>query len=175
MFHELARSRFSVRRYQKIAVAEKTLNELFEAVAVAPSACNFQPWVFIVLRDEQSRFSFSKVYPREWFSAAPVIVAACCDYQRSWKRADGKDFGEIDVAIAMDHLTLAAAERGLGTCWIGNFDSEAACRLLKLPPSIVPVALTPLGYPVDATPPGKVRKHISEFVHEDYFGGTGTA
>ncbi|MBN1760709.1 MAG: nitroreductase family protein [Chitinispirillaceae bacterium] len=173
-FYELAHSRFSVRKYKSLPVEEETLEELFKAVALAPSACNIQPWVFIVLRDEQSRLSFRTVYPREWFYSAPVIIAACCDHDRSWKRNDGKDFGEIDVAIALDHLTLVAAERGLGTCWVGNFNVETACRVLRLPANVAPVALTPLGYPVATTNPEKVRKEISEFVFEGYFGGKRT-
>ncbi len=172
-FFELASGRYSVRKYATTPITTTTLQQLFSAVAEAPSACNLQPWVFIVMDDEQSRFSFEKVYPREWFTAAPVIIAACCDHTRSWKRGDGKDYGEIDVALALDHLTLAAAELGLGTCWVGNFNEEEACRALRLPENIIPVALTPLGYPVDGTqPPEKKRKSPAEFVSYGYYGGT---
>jgi nitroreductase len=76
-FFELAAGRYSVRKYATTPVNTTTLQQLFTAVAVAPSACNLQPWVFIVIDDEQSRFSFEKVYAREWFVAAPVIIAAC--------------------------------------------------------------------------------------------------
>ena len=52
------------------------------------------------------------------FLRAPVIIAVCCDRSVSWKRADGKDYGDVDAAIALDHMTLAATEADLGTCWI---------------------------------------------------------
>ena len=170
-FYQLACSRYSVRRYRNVPVEEEKLAQLFKATAMAPSACNLQPWVFIVIRDEHSRFSFETIYPREWFIAAPVIIAACCNHERSWKRGDGKDYGEIDVAIALDHFTLAAAELELGTCWIGNFNVEEARRLLRLPAAVEPVALTPLGYPEGPPQTQKQRKEIGEFVFSEYFGG----
>lgn len=170
-FYELARSRYSVRKYRDLPVEESAIKTVITAAAIAPSASNKQPWVFIVIRDEQSRFSFRKVYQKEWLESAPVLIAACCDHERSWKRIDGKDYGEIDVAVSLDHLTLAAAELGLGTCWIGNFDVEVARKLLKLPDSVEPVALTPLGYPDDSTAPDKKRKTIDEIVFREWYGG----
>ena len=171
-FYELARSRYSVRKYRALPVEETCVNTVLSAAATAPSACNLQPWVFIVISDEQSRFSFRQVYQKEWFLSAPVIIAVCCDHERSWKRGDGKDFGEIDVAIALDHLTLAAAELGLGTCWIGNFDVAAARKLLKLPEQIEPVAFTPLGYPDGASAMReKKRKSLDEIVFREWYRG----
>ena len=68
-----------------------------------------------------------------------------------------------DLAIAMDHLILAAANAGLGTCWIGAFDAEAARELLALPDGVDPILFTPLGYPADEPKPKK-RKELSELV-----------
>ena len=107
----------------------------------------------------------------EWTSTtAPVIVALCCDLSKSWQRKDGKNFGDIDVAIAMDHITIAAAEAGLGTCWIGNFDIAEARRVLELPKHIEPVVFTPLGYPA-IEPVPKKRKPLDEIVCWEKFGG----
>jgi nitroreductase len=169
-FLELVHKRYSVRKYRNVPVEEEMLQKIFMAVSAAPSAVNYQPWVFIIIRDEHSRFSFEKVYPREWFVTAPCIIAACCNRELSWKRSDGKNFGEIDTAIALDHLTLAAAELGLGTCWVGNFNVPEARLLLKLPEHIEPVALTPLGYP-EGTPPKKKRKSADAFIFTGHYGG----
>lgn len=170
-FYELARSRYSVRKYRDVPVEDVTLQTIITAAGIAPSACNRQPWVFIVIRDEHLRFSFMEVYQKEWFVSAPVIIAACCDHEHSWKRSDGKDYGEIDVALSLDHLTLAAAELGLGTCWIGNFNVKVARKLLKLPDSVEPVALTPLGYPDSSTPPDKNRNAVDTIVFKEWYGG----
>ena len=172
-FLNLVRSRFSVRKYQDTPVENEKIEKIFSTVRLAPSACNIQPWIFIVVRDKDSRFLFEKVYNKPWFFTAPIIIAACCDRGIAWRRNDGKEYGDVDVAIAVDHLTLAAAEAGLGTCWIGAFNSDAARSVLRLPETVDPVALTPLGYP--ASEPGeKVRKKINEILHWEYFGNTDT-
>lgn len=169
-FLDLVSKRYSVRSFQDTPVEEEKIRYIFEAVRAAPSACNNQPWIFIVLRDENSRFSLKKTYDRFWFLQAPVIIAACCDRTVSWKRADGKEFGDIDTAIALDHLTLAATEQGLGTCWIGAFNEPEARKVLRLPETVDPVAFTPLGYPSSGRPPQK-RKDVNELMYRDYFGG----
>jgi nitroreductase len=83
--------------------------------------------------------------------------------EQNWVRRDNKNYNDVDVAIVMDHLTLAAADLGLGTCWIGAFDPEAAREVLGLPDHIEPVAFTPLGYPADSPRP-KTRKPLHELV-----------
>lgn len=167
-FIELVKARYSVRSFSDKAVEQEKLTYILEAARFAPSACNFQPCLFIVIKDKQSRFSFLEVYDKRWFVGAPVIIAVCCDRSMSWKRRDMKEFGDIDAAIAMDHLTLAAAEQGLGSCWIGAFNEHKARELLKLPDHIEPVAFTPIGYP-DCTRPEKHRKAIRETVYENSF------
>lgn len=169
-FLELARKRYSVRGYLQTPVEEEKILYVLNAATSAPSACNNQPWVFIVIRDQHTVRRLEVVYNRPWFLDAPIIVAACCDRSVSWHRSDGKDYGDVDIAIAFDHLTLAATEQGLGTCWIGAFNPDPVRSILMLPPSVDPVAFTPLGYPA----PGKtrkMRKSLNETVHWDFFGG----
>lgn len=169
-FSSLVKKRRSIRGYADTPVSFDTLKKLFETARFAPSACNLQPWHFIVIRDEVNRNKLSSVYPKPWFISAPVIIAACCDHSVSWKRNEKRDFGEIDVAIALDHLTLAAAEEGLGTCWIGAFNFEEATLQLGLPEHITPVAFTPLGYPLEQAASVKSRKSVDLILHFEKFG-----
>lgn len=167
-FLELVKTRYSVRSFSDKDVEQNKIKHILEAARYAPSACNFQPCLFIVIEDKQTRFLFSEVYDKKWFLEAPVIIAVCCDRSKSWKRKDRKDFGDIDAAIAMDHLTLAAAEQGLGSCWIGAFNEQKARELLKLPEYIEPIAFTPIGYP-NCPGPEKQRKKLQETVYGNNF------
>jgi nitroreductase len=169
-FIELAKKRYSVRSYQSRTVEEPLLLKILEAGSLAPSACNNQPWVFIVIRKEETKKELLAAYERKWFADAPVILALCCDLSQSWRRSDGKNHGDMDIAIAMDHITLAATEAGLGTCWVGNFKVAEARRVLRLPENIEPVIFTPLGYPA-SQPPVKKRKKLEEIVHWEYYLG----
>lgn len=169
-FLNLAKKRYSVRSFLNTPVEDEKLMKVLDAARLAPSACNNQPLVLIVLREEQTKKALASVYDRAWFINAPVIIAACCDHHNSWHRSDGKDFGDIDIAIAFDHLTLAATDLGLGTCWVGAFKSAAAKKVLFLPEYIEPVAFTPLGYPSPEIP-NKSRKKIEDIVHWEFFGG----
>lgn len=170
-FLDLARKRRSVRAYRPDPVEDEKLEQVLEAGRVAPSACNIQPWVFIVVRDPDQRKRLEAVYPRSWFSAAPVVIAVCCDKGAAWvRRKDGKVHGDIDAAIAVDHMTLCATDLGLGTCWVCAFDPDAAREVLGLPPHIEPVAFLPLGYPADQAGV-KRRKAIEEIVHKERYGG----
>jgi len=165
-FFELARQRRSVRAYlQDKAVPNDILYKVLETARLAPSAKNSQPWVYIVVRDSEVKEQLRAVYDREWFLQAPVIIAVCCDRNESWIRSDGKDFGDIDCAIAMDHLTLAATSFGLGTCWIGAFNNQRAREVLGLPNTIEPVVLSPLGYPAVTETPRRPGKPLDSIVY----------
>ncbi len=167
-FLELVRQRVSVRDFSAREVEQEKLDSIFDAVRFAPSAANFQPWRFFVIRSEAGRQKLYPAYPRQWFATAPVYIVACYDQTTSWKRGfDNKDHGDIDVAIGVEHLCLAAAEQGLGTCWVCHFDPAVCSRQLELPENLVPVAIIPLGYPAgtpSATTPRKEREEIVTFV-----------
>lgn len=157
-------ARKSIRKYEKRAVPEDVLRRVLDAARLAPSAANRQPWRFFVVRDAERRAAFREAYDQEWFHTAPVVLAACADGEAAWKRkGDGTSYAYVDVAIAFDHLTLAAAALGLGTCWIAAFKPEAVRRVLDLPENLVPVALTPLGYPAGEGRP-RERKSLDEIV-----------
>jgi nitroreductase len=167
-FIELANNRRSVRNYKAQPIEQEKLEYLLEAARVAPSAVNFQPWKMIVITDKALLNQLQDCYPREWFSTAPACIVICGDHKRSWKRSsDEKDYCDVDVAIAATHLTLAAAEQGLGTCWICNFDVRKCVAALSLPKELEPIALIPVGYAADqkdAQEEEKTRKPLSDLV-----------
>ena len=147
-FLDIAKKRCSVRSYLPREVEEEKLLQVLEAARIAPSACNMQPWQIFAARDPQLKADLVKAYPRDWFARVPVILVICCDHSQSWKRQnDNKDYGDVDIAIATDHMTLAAADLGLGTCWLGAFDPEICRKALNLPQYMEPVVMMPLGYP----------------------------
>ena len=171
-FLELAKARCSVRDYLEIPVPEEKLQYILECGRVAPSAANYQPWHIIVIRDAMMRKKLSATYPRPWFMQAPIVLVICVDHTVSWKRADGKDHADIDGSIIIDHITLAAAEQGLGTCWICNFDAALCRQVLLLPGHIEPIAYLPVGYPAnipDNNTRHLKRKSIQEIIHYESF------
>ncbi len=168
-FDKLIQTRFSTRSFTDQHVEKATLIKLLEAARLAPSAVNYQPWHFIVIRDEANLDDFQEVYQREWFRQAQVCIVICADHSQSWKRkSDDKDFAEVDVAIAIDHLVLKATDLGLGTCWVCNFDVLLVRKKLNLPDHVEPIALIPLGY-TKAEIPVKTRKPLQEIVHWEKF------
>ena len=167
-FLELVQRRSSIRSFRPDPVETEKLEQVLEAGRLAPSACNRQPWTFIVVRDEAHRTELGAAYRPEWLRQAPIVIAACCDTRSAWRRSDGKLHGDIDLAIAVDHMTLCAAELGLGTCWVCAFKPDEARRLLGLPEHVEPVVLLPLGYPAEEGQP-KNRKPLDEIVRWERF------
>ena len=171
-FLDLAKKRYSVRDYLNKPVEKEKLMYILEAGRVAPSAANLQPWHFIVFTDDDFRKKISTTYNRSWFEKAPVIILICGDHHASWKRADSKDHCDIDISIATDHMTLASAEVGLGTCWVCNFDPKKTAEILNLPDHIEPIAFLSLGYPGNTEDKGSrhlVRKKMEDIVHWNRF------
>ncbi|MCK5822622.1 MAG: nitroreductase family protein [Bacteroidales bacterium] len=171
-FTELAKKRFSSRKYTDKPVEREIIIKILETVRLAPSAKNLQPWHFVVFTDNQELRKIASCYNNVWLKQAPVIIVACGDHNSSWRRSDGKDHCDIDVAIAVDHLTLAATNFGLSTCWICKFNVMQCSDILMLPDGIEPVALIPLGYPAeeaDTNRHQKLRKSFNKIVHWNTF------
>lgn len=113
----LARERFSARKFTAEPVSEEDLEYVMECVRLSPSACNRQPWKWLIVRSEEAKSKLKKCYDREWFKTAPMYIVGMKNVEENWVRKyDNKPHGDIDVAIATEHLCLAATERGLGTC-----------------------------------------------------------
>jgi nitroreductase len=170
-FLELASKRYSVRKYKDKPVKEEDLLKVLEAGRIAPSACNYQPWTFYVIREKENIDKISKVYQSSWLRSAPVLIIICGNHRQSWRRGDGKDHCDTDLAITTDHMTLQAADLGLGTCWICAFDREMCSKILNLPEHIEPAVILPLGHPDDEGDPlrhTKERKPLSEIVNWEF-------
>ncbi|MFW5886835.1 MAG: nitroreductase family protein [Bacteroidota bacterium] len=149
-FIEIAKKRYSCRNYQAKPVEKEELVKVLEAGRIAPSATNAQPWEFIVVQEENLLDEIKSCYQKDWILSAPAIIVICGNHRLSWKREDGKDHCDIDIAIATDHLTMAATEYGLATCWVCKFDAPKCKKLLNLPEEMEPMVLLPIGYPVDS-------------------------
>ncbi len=162
-FLRLAAERYSVRSYRTDEVETEKLKKVLEAARLAPTADNMQPFRLIVMHTRGRESELRRIYDRDWFVRAPVVICACGIPDQAWVRSDGKNYCDIDAAIVLDHLVLAATSLGLGTCWISAFDMKAAQEVLGLPDNVCPIAFTPLGYPGDQPGP-KRRKPLTEIV-----------
>jgi nitroreductase len=165
-FSEVVKKRYSVRSYKRRPVGKKKLQKVLEAMRLAPTATNNQAFQFLIIDTRGREEELQRIYKRDWFTNAPLVVCACGIPAENWVRKDGKNYNDVDVAIAMDHLILAATSEGLGTCWIGAFSAQAAKEVLGLPEGVEPIAFTPLGYPADEPRPKK-RKALSELVRHE--------
>jgi nitroreductase len=157
-FQALIRARYSVRAYRPDPVEDDKLARILEAARMAPTAANRQAFRIIVIPTKGREEELRRVYVREWFVQAPLVLAVCAVPSEGWVRKyDGWNAAEVDATIAMTHIVLAAAEENLGTCWVAAFDPKAAREVLGVPPDVIPSAFTPLGYAADAPPPKKRR------------------
>jgi len=162
-FQKVVAERRSIRAYKDTPVSEEKLKRVLEAARLAPSAANRQPWKLYVVRDEATKRKLGESYRNAWFYEAPVIIVITTVPDRSWKRSDGKNYADVDAAIAFEHLVLAAHAEGLGTCWIGAFNPPVVSSVLGLPPGEEPLAMTPLGEPAKAANPTP-RKPLEDLV-----------
>ncbi len=164
-FMDLVRGRYSCRSFETTPLSDDLVMAVLESAHLAPSACNLQPWTFVVVRDAETR-SRILAKSRPAFMDAPAVIVACGHHSQAWHRGcDNKDHTDIDVAIAVEHLCLAATSLGLGTCWVCSFDVEATRRCLQLPDDVEPVALLPIGYIKGDNPMEiKKRKPLDEIV-----------
>jgi nitroreductase len=169
-FIELAEKRCSIRGFKPDPIPEEMLNEVLQAGNLAPTAKNLQPFHFVVVRSESALDGLARAYPAPFLREAPVVVVICVEPARGWirQRYDGKNYSEVDAALAIDHMTLAATDLGLGSCWIGAFDPEMVSAVMGLPKEIEPLALLPLGYPnMDGLE--KTRKSLDELVRYEHW------
>ncbi|MBN1877339.1 MAG: nitroreductase family protein [Anaerolineae bacterium] len=156
-FSEVIQHRYSVRAYKPDSVEEEKLQQVLEAARIAPTGANRQAFQLVVIHTRGREKEMLRIYGRDWFAQAPIVIAACAapDYK-------------LNVGIVMDHLILAATDQGLGTCWIGAFDRDAAREVLGIPDEVEPIILATLGYAADELRP-KQRKALSELVRYEHW------
>jgi nitroreductase len=157
-----------VRAYRPEPVPEELLEKVLFAARMAPTAANRQPFQVIVVHTAGREHALQKIYHRDWFLQAPLALCVCGLPEKAWVRRDGWNAYETDASIVMDHMILAAADLGLGTCWIANFDPAAAREALRLPENVTPLAFTPLGFPADQPSP-KERKSVADLVRYEHW------
>jgi nitroreductase len=167
-FVELATKRYSVRSYKAEPVEDDKLQSVLQAARLAPTAANRQAFRLIVIPTKSRESELLRIYNRSWFVQAPVVICICAIPNEAWVRSDGKNYSDVDAAIVMDHLILAGADLGLGTCWVGAFDPVAAREVLGIPEQAEPIAFTPLGYPADQSR-AKKRKSLDDLVKHNHW------
>jgi nitroreductase len=163
---ETIASRYSVRGYKRDPVPEDALQQILEAARRAPTAANRQPFRILVIRTNGREQELGRIYGRRWFTDAPLVIGVVAVPAEAWRRMDDKPYDEVDASIVMDHLVLAAAALGFGTCWVAAFDPSAAREVLGLPDDVEPIAFTPLGYP-DKPSSKTSRRPLEELVKYD--------
>ena len=162
---DVIRRRYSCRSYQDKSIEQDKLDCILEAARLAPSAKNTQDWRFVVVTDRDTKRQVAGTTNRpEVFEKAGAIIAACSN--SDYVMRCGQAIGPIDVAIALEHISLQAADLGLGTCWIGSFDADKVRQILKIPEDIAIIELMALGYPAGSKPEPK-REPIEKIVCYD--------
>ena len=172
-FHELISFRQSVRKYQDKPVESGKIEKLIEAVHIAPSACNSQPWKLIivdepVLKNKVANATFSKAISFNKFAVqAPVIAVLVIEKAKLIAQIGGsiknQEYPFYDIGIAATHFCLQATELGLGTCMIGWFDEKKIQQLLNIPEKRKIGLVITLGYPPsDYKLRQKIRKPVEE-------------
>ena len=159
---EIIKKRYSCRAYLDKEIEKDKLDLVLESARLAPSAKNLQDWRFVVVTDPQKRKALAAAANNQMFIAEAAAVIAACSNTNETMRC-GQRIGPIDVAIALEHIALQAAEIGLATCWIGSFFQEQVRGILSIPADIEIIELMSLGYPADK-PKKPTREKIEKIV-----------
>ena len=167
--YEAIRTRRSVRAYKPDPIDRDALLRVFEAARLAPSASNRQEWRFVVVTDYDRRQRMMQIANNQKFVGEAPAVLACCAKTDGHLMGCGQPCYPIDVAIAIDHITLAAVAEGLGTCWIGSFYEDKAKAVLGIPDDVRVVELLTIGYPADLPRP-KSRLTMDDIVCWEAWG-----
>jgi len=167
-YTELIKTRESVRSYDPDRPVPGTiLEKILDAGRLAPSAANRQPWKFLLISSHAMLAKVRACYHREWFKDAPHVLVVMGFKDQAWNRSfDGYNSLETDLAIAMTHMILAAANEGVGTCWIAAFNPALLKEGLITDENQLIFGITPLGYPKPGyqKTPGKNRKPMKDVV-----------
>jgi len=169
---EAIKSRRSVRAFTNESISEEEVMKLIDAARWAPSAGNIQPWIFVVVRDSEIKRGLSAAALDQTFiEEAPVVIVVCANQLRSARGYGSRGVNLYclqDTAAATQNMLLAAYALRLATCWVGAFQEEETRKVLNLPNSVRPVAIIPVGHPVEK-PEAPERRALSDIVHHETF------
>ena len=171
-FFELAKERYSERFFDLRPVEQQKLDKILEAGRLVPTACNYQPQKFYVIRSEEAMAKLKTVTPFHY--NAPLVLLVCYDAKEVWTNPGDRYYrnynsGEQDASIAATTMMYEAEELGVHTIWIRGFDSKSVVDTFGLPEHMIPVMMLGLGYPNDKAKPNSwhfKRKRIEDFVTE---------
>jgi nitroreductase len=166
--HEAIGKRRSMRGYLDKPIEEDRLTRLFTAAQLAPSTHNDQAYKLVIVREKKTLRALAEAAAKQTFIAEAPVVIAAVSLEPSYYMRSGIPGHTVDVAIALDHITLAATEEGLGTCWIGAFHQDQVKQILGIPGSFQVVALMTVGYP-DYAPESRTRKPLSQLLCYERF------
>ena len=165
-FEELCNERYSLRKFSPKAIEQDKLDIILEAGRKTPTAHNFQPQRFFVLRSPEALEKIDRCTACHFNPPAVIVVAY--DKNEAWDReTDGKNHGEIDAALSAAHIMLQAADLGLGTTYVGMFEPEKILENFPQMEGLTPIALLPIGYPAEGAHPSRLhndRKPIEKTV-----------
>jgi nitroreductase len=145
---EAIRKRYSCRAYQDKPIEKEKLNEILEAARLAPSAKNLQDWRFVVVTDKEKKHKLAEAANNQTFIEKAGAIIVACSVSSEVMRC-GQAVGPIDVAIALEHICLQAAQLGLATCWLGSFYPDKVRPIVSIPQDVAIIELMVLGYPSD--------------------------
>ena len=169
-FLKLAEERYSVRKYSSRPVEKEKIEAILKAATLAPTGCNNQPQRILVVDDPSVLEKIRKCTTCQF--GAPVTFVICYDKDACWVNPEGNGIGVTDASIVTAYMQLAAADQGLGTCWVAYFDAAKLVEELKIPSNFKPVAVLPLGYAADDAKPAHLhfeRRQSKEFTWENHF------
>lgn len=162
---DIAKQRFSVRRYLDKEISQETLETILEAAHVAPTAANMQPVRLLAVKSDEAKEKLAKAAN---IYNAPVAIIVCADANKAWTRPfDGMKTTDIDASIITDHMMLTATEQSLGSVWICFFKPDVIKEEFHLPSGLEPINILALGYTkekADANRHESQRIPMNEFV-----------
>jgi nitroreductase len=171
----LIKSRRSVRKYLEKDVSDELIEKLIESAGYAPSAGNYQPWEFVIVKKASLKNDLAEAsHNQKWIAQAPVLIIACVNGRLAgavYGERGLRLYGVQGVAAAIQNMLLTAESLGLGTCWVGAFSELMVARILQCPEYVRPCAIITLGYP-DEKPAMSHRHDKKEYIHHEIFGET---
>lgn len=155
-FLELAKNRYSERNFDSRPIEQEKIDKIIEAGRIVPTACNYQPQRFYILKSAEALAKAKTVTPFTY--NAPLMILVCYDMNTVWKQPHDRYYrnynsGEQDASIAATTMMYEAEELGVHTIWIRGFDSKSVVDTFGLPDNIIPVMMMGLGYPNEKSKP----------------------